>query len=372
MQRIKLAELLKGVIIFLFFLFICLILFELFYRLFGFNQYTYMSPILQYDEGLDIIKLIPNSTGILQNIDIKIKIKSNSHGFRDIDRNYNKTLNRIAVVGDSFIFGHVEFNNTLSQNLQYILNNTEVLTFGLGSYDPNDYYNLITREVYKYNPDLIILSIYVGNDIRDLDVNRDLTVYDGYLVNKNSLKNLKSRIKFRLVIFLKRYVKSHFFFYNLVKKFGFFGDYYGEQKKISENYINLFSNNANNARNINQLNNLINNTNLFLKEKNISMSVILIPSKVQFLSNEEFKNKYIIDYFNDNITEFNIDLLFPQKLIIEKLNSSNISFIDLHNILIINNTIYYYNYDPHLTPIGNKVVAEVIADNINKEKYAKD
>lgn len=96
--------------------------------------------------------------------------RANSEGYIDTEFSEtkdNKTY-RIIGLGDSFSFGseYKYFPYTL---LEAFLNNNskgttyEVYNMGVGATDPNHYYQ-IYQESIKYNPDLVIVTLYVGND----------------------------------------------------------------------------------------------------------------------------------------------------------------------------------------------------------------
>jgi lysophospholipase L1-like esterase len=102
----------------------------------------------------------------------------NSAGFRDRERALPKPSGalRIAVLGDSYIEGlQVELEKTFPALLERRLNECgafggrpiEVLNFGVSSYGTAQ--ELLTFRHYasKYSPDLVLATVFTGNDIRN-------------------------------------------------------------------------------------------------------------------------------------------------------------------------------------------------------------
>lgn len=99
---------------------------------------------------------------------------TNSHGQRDIERNYVKKdgVKRILVLGDSVVAGHgiYDLNNTIPRYLEILLKNKniEVLNLGVGGYSTRGEIELLKVKGIKYSPDLVII-IFVLNDFFDIN-----------------------------------------------------------------------------------------------------------------------------------------------------------------------------------------------------------
>jgi lysophospholipase L1-like esterase len=100
----------------------------------------------------------------------------NSWGYRDRDHDLAKPANtfRIAVLGDSFVqASQVAFEDTLSYRLGRLLQTCpildgkqiEVLNFGVGGYNTYQEYLTLKLDVEKFSPDLVLLVMFLGNDI---------------------------------------------------------------------------------------------------------------------------------------------------------------------------------------------------------------
>lgn len=145
-------------------------------------------------------------------------VRINSHGFRDHERTVAKppgTL-RIAVLGDSFTEAlQVPLEKTFTSLMEGQLGKcpnagpaVEVLNFGVSGFSTVRELVLLRTRVLAYAPDIVVLMITTGNDIRDnsqtlKEYKRDPLPYyvwrDGQLVLDDSLIAERNRtLTFRL------------------------------------------------------------------------------------------------------------------------------------------------------------------------------
>ena len=102
----------------------------------------------------------------------------NSHGFRDRERripNENRSY-RIAILGDSFVEARqVELEDTfcaiaekkLNQRVAGDARRIEVLNFGVLGYSTAQELLTFRDSVVAYRPDIVILAICIGNDLKE-------------------------------------------------------------------------------------------------------------------------------------------------------------------------------------------------------------
>lgn len=97
----------------------------------------------------------------------------NEHGMRDGSYAFERPpgVERVAVVGDSFLVGlGVEPADLLTARLAGRLRpGTEVMNFGVNGYGPIQELLLVADRVRLFRPDLVVLLLYLGNDLEDLD-----------------------------------------------------------------------------------------------------------------------------------------------------------------------------------------------------------
>ena len=101
-------------------------------------------------------------------------IRINQLGYRDRERRVEKDsgTNRIAVFGDSMTEG-VQVN--LEQTYPYLLEEqfrhsgrrVEVLNFGVNGYGPLQELLLLKQVGARYQPDLVVLAVFLDNDVAD-------------------------------------------------------------------------------------------------------------------------------------------------------------------------------------------------------------
>jgi hypothetical protein len=100
----------------------------------------------------------------------------NLHGFRDQERSYEKPADtvRIAVLGNSWTEAlQVPLEKTYSSELERKLNDSgcylgkrvEVLNFGVAGYSTGQELLTLQQEVWKYQPDEILVALYPARDI---------------------------------------------------------------------------------------------------------------------------------------------------------------------------------------------------------------
>lgn len=91
----------------------------------------------------------------------------NADGFRSIEfKPYNTEKKKILLLGDSYTWGHsaTNFFKSFADNLLaegYVVYNT-----GITCTDPVQYEQLAARYVPTLKPDVVIMNVYLGNDIQ--------------------------------------------------------------------------------------------------------------------------------------------------------------------------------------------------------------
>ena len=137
-------------------------------------------------------------------------VRVNSEGLRDREHTKAKPPNtlRVAVLGDSFTEAiHVPVEQTFWSKLERKLGNcdavkgrknVEVLNFGVQGYGTAQQLIMLRKKVWDYNPDIVVLAFFIGNDVinnspkLEYDRYRPFFVYDasGKLVPDMAFRNL--------------------------------------------------------------------------------------------------------------------------------------------------------------------------------------
>lgn len=131
------------------------------------------------------------NTDNLGDNDIQVEVKINSLGLRDKEHAYRKPDGsfRILILGDSFTEAlQVPLEMAYPTRLEACLNDRlaapiEVINGGVSSYGLGEEYLQYINEGVKYDPDLVLVAFYTGNDLADLDRNDDkgmIRFFGGY------------------------------------------------------------------------------------------------------------------------------------------------------------------------------------------------
>jgi lysophospholipase L1-like esterase len=148
---------------------VCLLLFEVVVRL----AFDYEEVFLVADTALGFTHP-PGRSGLYMRERTEPHLVSiNSKGLRDREFDYEKPpdVRRIVMLGDSMTEGmQVALNETASKQLEHLLHekgysNYEVLNFGVSAYGTTQQLLYYTREAVKYDPDIIVVNLFFGNDL---------------------------------------------------------------------------------------------------------------------------------------------------------------------------------------------------------------
>ncbi len=137
--------------------------------------------------------LTPNFSGQFKKMDFNISVQANSDGIREhevVDKQHNKV--RILGLGDSFAFGWgVEYAQTFYSTVETLLNvnvsksenlSYEVINTGIPGYGTYEALQSLQNIGMGYNPDVVVLAFYEGNDyINNGAAPRNRVITDGYL-----------------------------------------------------------------------------------------------------------------------------------------------------------------------------------------------
>jgi hypothetical protein len=134
----------------------------------GSSSYTTPDPVLGW-------RLKPNEDRLVWMADRNVRIETNSHGFRDVEHAYEKPdgVFRVLVLGDSFMEGFsVSADEVFARRFEELaheagLSQVEVINLGVGGYSTLQSYLAFVEEGVKYQPDLVLLGFFTGNDVQD-------------------------------------------------------------------------------------------------------------------------------------------------------------------------------------------------------------
>jgi hypothetical protein len=143
--------------------------------------------VYEYDTDF-VFKFRPHSTIDYTSNEFSQVTTFNSQGFKDYEYNYAQKpagTFRALVLGDSFAVGlEVPLDKTLPKQLEQKLRaqfpekNIEVLSVATNGWSTEQELLFLEKKALAYQPDLVILAYFVGNDQID-NAARNLFTYDG-------------------------------------------------------------------------------------------------------------------------------------------------------------------------------------------------
>jgi hypothetical protein len=118
---------------------------------------------------------VPGFDGWVKTREFTSRVTINQQGLRGPERTYAKTAGtrRIMVLGDSFTEAvQVAERESAVSRLEAALNGRgtdryEVLNAGVGGWGTGQQLVYLREEGYRYEPDLVVVLIYLGNDVFD-------------------------------------------------------------------------------------------------------------------------------------------------------------------------------------------------------------
>lgn len=245
----------------------------------------------------DVYYMKPEYGGGEKCIGFDVKVRTNSEGYRDSE--FNPKIRAIFLFGDSLVFGTgVEQQETFSEVLEKVfLKDIAVYNFGTVGYSLKDYIKQYEKYSDKYNPELIIVSLYEGNDVQE----------DCGLINRadffgNRRKGF-GRIKdFAKKLYVVRFIEP--LLKNLINL--------GESSITSKQFYLVDE-----PETVKKCNDILKNNMRQLMEKtyadNRSIMFVILPSKANFMKSDnpsvdyDKKIKGILKYCSElNLTCLNI------------------------------------------------------------------
>lgn len=122
-----------------------------------------------YDEELGW-RGVPGASMVHSGPEWRVEVKMNGKGFRSKEEEYARASGkkRIVVLGDSYALGYgVSEEAGFASQLDRILGgDVEVVNLGMSGYSTDQELLLLEREGVRYDPDLVIVAVYL-NDVYD-------------------------------------------------------------------------------------------------------------------------------------------------------------------------------------------------------------
>lgn len=296
----------------------------------------------------------PNRTGRSVSKEFSTKWRINSQGLIGPECSYEKPEGtfRIVALGDSMTEAfQVEEKDSFVRLLERKLNSLddagyEVLNFGVTTYGTVKEYYVFENKATRFNPDMVILAVFIGNDIDD-NLNEE--------INPNAEFTKQQKIENYIKLFLRNNFVSIGFTKEKIAKNKILRYLKGDREEAVAAYNPIyFKNYPENTQFA------IEKTKTYLKKfknladkESIRFLVLLIPDRVQVY--EEFRPAAVEA----------VDFEKPNKILAGFLEEQEIDYIDLLPVFLSwvkmnSGTFLYFPYDGHINKDGHKVIAEEI------------
>lgn len=327
----------------------------------------------------------------------KIRLTTNRFGLRDEDFPIAKTGRRVMVYGDSFIASELsELDNTYPKQLQQMLNETsgkpiQVINAGVAGYGVDQVSLRLDEDVDRYDPDLVIISLFAGNDFGDNVRNKLFTlddegsaVYRQFALKKYKVFKWKLRRLFPSMNFYKRAV--YFRILRAVSPPLVESDYLGGvfEERIAEydSYAGgsrLVTNIFRDQYDLDMLLEPDSERSLFkralmegvidrivdtLESRGVEYFFVVVPARYEIVP------AFLTDRLNDDQkVDTDIDFLSSTAAqVLEKCGVDYISFLSPFKETNRGNS-YFWKFDDHWNDNGQKYAARLTVKKIDQEGY---
>lgn len=302
-------------------------------------------------------------------------VKINSKGIRDFEYDYEKKTNvrRIEMFGDSFIAAfQVPLEKSVSKKLENLLNENsgsniqyDVLNMGLSGTGPMPQVLLLEKKGIKYNPNIVIFNLYMGNDFIKVDFGVSGNISIQIFENNDDLVDVEFEVT--KIQRFKNFVFRNFFTYSYIMKVlnNIMSDEsYGTDYLEAEIYKKQYT--ARTKEGLEKLKIILKHLKSYSDEKEIKLLVVLIPTKGQVDQEKflEFVSKYEFDR-----SELELDK--AQKIFLEFGKENNIKMLNLlpdFSKRNKNNT-FYFEIDGHWNEKGHELAANLIYEKLINDGF---
>ncbi len=272
----------------------------------------------------------------------------NSRGYKDVEFSPKQPDGiRLLAIGDSFTFGIVPYQynyiTVLETQLQQQFPQVDVLNMGIPSTNPKDYLALLLKEGLQLKPDIVILSLFLGNDFDETpekkwyEYSHVLSLFHFIFNIRNKAEGMKIHGKydycdtcpsFDIPTYL--YIeqsRSHIFIKNdprFLQSFERVSNYLLQIKKVCE-------------------------------DNNVQLFVVLIPDEMQV-------NRKLQQQVQQSLKQYqhaDWDMTQPNSLLAKFLRQAEIPYVDLYRAFKIasQRQNLYRLRDSHWNIAGNQLAA---------------
>lgn len=307
----------------------------------------------------------------------------NSRGNISPEMPYDKQpgTKRLVLVGDSHAVGAVPYPDHFIRVLERRVNETseyqlDVINLGLNCIGPLIEEKILALEGARYDPDVVVLAFFVGNDFTD-----DRIYNDKFVKAKKNERHIMPPLFYQsqLLSFFRNYIVFHMSPHNAptlqAASEGKPGTYIGfpgfdaqrpsfseeEYLGIEQERSQIFFHNSEAYEDVETIQQNIRSMKSVSEKSNARFVVLIIPDEMQV--NESLLQK-VASLSGRRITDYNI--YYPQQLLTRFLDENAIDYVDLFSFWKDSSKSagFYLNQDSHLNVSGNMAVADILHPRI--------
>jgi hypothetical protein len=248
---------------------------------------------------------------------------------------------RVLLIGDSFTFGYgVDYEDSFAGLLAGYEDRYQFINAGVEAYGPGQYRQVLEQEIGNEPfPQLVIVVTFLGNDIYDCISDKRVPVRDGVLGNPGGLKS---------------WVKRHSHLYRLIAA----SWHRVMPGRFDQPYAELFNaacwEDSDLARGI-----------LIYQQEFARMAEICAARKIRLcaciIPTANAVEATEVGVTTSQTLGRTLDYELPARKVCSVFEKLGIPYVDATSSLAESgNKKTYFQYDGHLTPLGHRIVADVM------------
>jgi lysophospholipase L1-like esterase len=288
----------------------------------------------------------------------------NSQGFRGAEYTQVKPANtyRIISLGDSFTFGIVpvqyNYNSRIERQLNRKLTDQgkqfQLINMGIPGIGPREYLALLTNEGIQLNPDMVMVSLFIGNDLleaeRGMDKKREWYSYSYVLSFLNYAITIQKKYEGKAYGVKNEYVDN-----KPSLEAGRFLEIQSARHQI------FVKGDTESSTALNNQVEYIKQMKKICDSKNIKFLVVMIPDENQI--NPELQQQIMAKL---KVDSQQIDIKQPNQALATAFTQAQIPYLDLLDTFITGSKqeLLYKPQDTHWNIAGNRVAAQAITPKI--------
>ena len=279
--------------------------------------------------------------------DLSYGFPINSDGFKDQPFSTQRVSGerRVAAIGDSFVFSMVPYESSFCTVLEKRLQNVNVMNFGVIGTKPEDYVTVLRNDTLRYEPDAVVLFIYVGNDFL-------LTRNKWY--DYSALATVLHHTSKALQAYNGQDIRQNYTYDDNMTPFSY-ADFISTESKYAETYylgVDRF------RKEFDRTMKSVYAMRDICAEHRIRFRVVVLPDRIQM---EPDLQADVARNLQMPVSAF--DYMRPQRMLAKTLTAQHIPFVDLYSPLADAPERKFINHDIHFNIYGNRLVAELLPED---------